>query len=174
MSTRNLAFVFGLAVLGAVHGYQLEIAPNDTCLARGNGTCFNLHDILSYPVSFTAPGSSPDVYKYWWDPCSGVKCYDSPNTIAVCQLADQLYSCGLLQPVWFWNGVYSPSQGRTPSIQILYPNGDTWRNTYVNITLNPNRTTPLVEFRGEIPYLQYNIYIETNDIGIRGGDFPCF
>ncbi len=58
-------------------------------------------------------------------------------------------------------GVYpgDPSQG-LPTITLLYPNGATWRNSVVTISMSPNVTKPTIQFVSESPYLQYNINME--------------
>jgi hypothetical protein len=51
------------------------------------------------------------------------------------------------------------------ALRARYNNGDTWRNTVVTITQQPNVTAPVVLFESESPYLQYNIQVYVADIG---------
>jgi hypothetical protein len=73
-----------LAVACSGSAYQLEISSTNICVARGNGTCFDLQTIASFPVKFSGPGENPSVYEYTWDPCAGVLC--KGNKVAMCQL----------------------------------------------------------------------------------------
>jgi hypothetical protein len=83
--------------------------------------------------------------------------------------------------VWLWNGVYPTGltvhgkvASELPTFQIIYPGGDYWRDTIVTVVQNPNATKATVAFQSEDPYLQYNIFVESNDIGFRQGVYPCW
>jgi hypothetical protein len=54
----------------------------------------------------------------------------------------------------------------------MYNNGDTFRNTVVTITENPNVTQPVVQFDSEQPYLQYNINVVVKSLNMNHGCMP--
>ena len=44
------------ALASTASAYQLTVLGNDPCSAYGNGSCFNIRDILPFPVTFSGPG----------------------------------------------------------------------------------------------------------------------
>ena len=59
-------------------------------------------------------------------------------------------------------GMFEPSpDGKLPQVQLLYPGGDSWRDTIITINQNPNVTASSIRFVSEEPYLQYNFVVET-------------
>ena len=91
--------------------------------------------------------------------------------------SDTLYNAGELSPIWLWNGVYpgnSVGDLARANMTILYPGGDTWRNTVVTFLEDPTLEHPTIEMTGEDPYLQYNFVIKSKELGFRHVEFPCW
>ncbi|EDQ89063.1 uncharacterized protein MONBRDRAFT_25635 [Monosiga brevicollis MX1] len=135
---------------------QLRVDPEVPTRAYGNGTTFDITNILPYPVTVQGPGFPNSTYTYIFDPVHGVPCGGMPSNTAVCQHADFLRNCGLTNgTIWSLHGIF-----QQPTVfSVLYVDGFNWRMTNVTFIEDAAVHPPVVTVVGEAPYLEYQIQL---------------
>ena len=137
------------------------------CVARGNGTTFNI-TALPWPFTF----SDSRGYNYTLQsPCAApeavVPCpqHDASENVVMCQkdhiTEGEFFACGLPQPaMWLLPDAWGRQRW-----SILFGGGDTWRVANVTFVVDPTAETTTATFLSESPYLQYNILISGKCVG---------
>ncbi|KAL5473395.1 hypothetical protein EMCRGX_G027873 [Ephydatia muelleri] len=130
------------------------------CIAMCNGTTFDITKVFDYPVNITDSRG----YYYLFSPCKGYSCPGGEQPItdtAVCQKADQFYTCGRTEkPIVLWGLTYEPY-----IFSFQYPWGVDWRRVRDAMAINPTQTVPTIKFLSEDPLLQYNFEVRGKCIG---------
>ena len=169
MALPYVAVIFSLSCT-LVLSSQLKNDPLNRCVARGNGTTFNItslpwesfvfYDNRSPPYKYTLSSPCADISE-WINPCPTFP----SNTSILCQYdhltSGEYYDCGNinLPPIWLLN-YWSPKQ-----FSILFGGGYYWRLTNLTFIVDQTIETPIASFVSESPYLQYNVIIRGKCVG---------
>ena len=168
-SARASALLALLALAAAPAGAsQLRNDPLSLCVARGNGTTFNISSLPWESFAF----SDSRGYAYTLSsPCAPRAAWThacptfADNSTVLCQkdhiTAGLWYDCGgvTLPPTWLLNG-WAPQQ-----FTILFGGGNNWRITNVTFVVDASVDPPVAAFDGEAPYLQYNVVVRGKCVG---------
>ena len=152
----------------AAQGSLLTPDADDLCVARGNGTVFNISS-LPWPFSFNDTRGYGYVLQ---SPCAAradvLPCpqHAASEAVVLCQrdhaTAGEFFACGLPQPaMWLLPDAWGRARW-----SVLFGGGDTWRVTNVTFVADDNGPDPPVaSFTSESPYLQYNVLIRGKCVG---------
>jgi hypothetical protein len=167
----NSLFIILLILLfPSCYSSQLKNDLVNRCVARGNGTVFNISSLPWESFVFYDTRNPP--YKYTLSsPCSETSQWINPcptfpsNTSILCQYdhltQGEYYDCGNVNspPIWFMN-YWQPLQ-----FSILFSGGTYWRITNLTFVVDNTIDPPVATFVSESPYLQYNVIIRGKCVG---------
>eukprot|EP00730_Choanoeca_flexa_P003238 TRINITY_DN11336_c0_g9_i1.p1 TRINITY_DN11336_c0_g9~~TRINITY_DN11336_c0_g9_i1.p1 ORF type:complete len:187 (+),score=30.37 TRINITY_DN11336_c0_g9_i1:75-635(+) len=152
---------------------QLLVNENVSTVATGNGTCFDITNILPWPLHLTGPSPPAQTnltegYGYVLDPVHGVKCPNMPDDTVMCQYADFPRGCGSInKPVWRLES-FNPIK-----YTITYLNGFNWRLTEITFIQDDTVKDAKIKMTGEGPYLEYGVEIRAACVGQSVYNSPC-
>eukprot|EP00730_Choanoeca_flexa_P003237 TRINITY_DN11336_c0_g8_i1.p1 TRINITY_DN11336_c0_g8~~TRINITY_DN11336_c0_g8_i1.p1 ORF type:complete len:177 (+),score=18.14 TRINITY_DN11336_c0_g8_i1:70-600(+) len=165
------ALVCFALLISSTSAMQLLVNENVSTVATGNGTCFDITNILPWPLHLQGPPvkyNHPEIFTYVFDPVKGVQCPNMPKDTVMCQYADFPRGCGIKsQPIWRLETL-SPFK-----FTITYPNGFSWRLTEVTFIQDDSVKDTQVKMIGEGPFLEYKIEVRGACVGQAEYDGPC-
>ncbi|CAF1087823.1 unnamed protein product [Adineta ricciae] len=169
--------VLSICLMNICSGSLLLIDRKNPCRAYGNGSVYDITNLVSqWPVTLKGSGYGGEYY-YWWS-CAGNTRYCEDADTAVCQQRTDgpsiQYNAGNVSPQ-LWFGVFNGAATQVNlSWDIIYPNrqsnpslidGSGIRVTVVHFIVDPNVEKPLLTMNGENKYTEYSITVRGKCIG---------
>jgi hypothetical protein len=159
--------LWAAAAASLAAGSLLTPDASDLCVARGNGTTFNI-TALPWPFRFSdSRGYAYTLQSPCARPADVLPCpqHDAAENVVLCQkdhlTAGEFFACGLPQPaMWLLPDAWGMRRW-----SVLFGGGDTWRVANVTFVVDPTVDPPTAVFLGEEPYLQYNVLITGKCVG---------
>ena len=156
-----------VASAALARGSLLTPDAADLCVARGNGTTFNITS-LPWPFHFTdARGYAYTLQSPCARPGDVLPCpqHEAADNVVLCQkdhqTAGEFFACGLPAPaMWLL-----PDAWGVRRWSVLFGGGDTWRVANVTFVVDDAVDPPTAVFLGEAPYLQYNVLVTGRCVG---------